>query len=291
MAGEVAVRETGLLGASVKYNPHLWGASELRAIFVVRQGELQRLQTALLATKPGSAPQHILITGQRGMGKSTLLQRLALAVREDETVRSQWIPLTFPEEQYTVGTLAEFWRDVLDALADALQREGAAAEELAALDRKIRSLGDIPIALREGSALETLTSWVREHKRGVLLLIDSTDQLFSALGAKTQAPKSKHARRASKAGSTALWRLRKSLSHETGIFWIGASYQALEASDLYHDTFHDFFELLELHPLSLAEMRTAMLALARVFGAGRGLDGEAAVFEITRTLDARPERL
>ena len=296
MAGEVAIREATLLGASVKYNPHLWGASELRAIFVVRQGELQRLQTALRASKPDSAPQHILITGQRGMGKSTLLQRLALAVRDDEALRSQWIPLTFPEEQYTVSTLAEFWRDVLDALADALQREGAAAEELAALDRKIRSLGDIPIALREEAALEALTSWVREHKRGVLLLIDSTDQLFSALGAsvhgaKTQAAKSRNARRATKAGSTALWRLRKSLSHETGIFWIGASYQALEASDLYHDTFHDFFELLELHPLSLAEMRTAMLALARVFGAGRGLDGEAAVAEITRTLDARPERL
>ena len=296
MAGEVAIREPALLGASVKYNPHLWGASELRAIFVVRQGELQRLQTALRASKPDSVPQHILITGQRGMGKSTLLQRLALAVREDETLRLQWIPLTFPEEQYTVSTLAEFWRDVLDALADALQREGATAEELAALDRKIRSLGDVSIALREDSALETLRSWVREHKRGVLLLIDSTDQLFSALGAsehgaKIQAARSKNARRATKAGGTALWRLRKSLSHETGIFWIGASYQALEASDLYHDTFHEFFELLELRPLSLAEMRTAMLALARVFGAGRGLDGEAAVAEITRTLDARPERL
>ena len=296
MVGETTVREPALLGASVKYNPHLWGASELREIFVVRQSELQRLQTALRTSRPDSVPQHILITGQRGMGKSTLLQRLALAVREDESLRPQWIPLTFPEEQYTVSTLAEFWRDVLDALADALQREGAAAEELVALDRKIKSLGDIPIDKREESALESLTSWVREHKRGVLLLIDSTDQLFSALGAdvhgaKTHTTKGKIARRATKAGSTALWRLRKSLSHETGIFWIGTSYQALEVIDLYHDTFHDFFELVELRPLSLAEMRTALLALARVFGAGRGFDGEAAVAEITRTLDARPERL
>ena len=304
MASEPIGRETAPLGASVKYNPHLWGADELREIFVVRQPELQRLQAVLRAAKPDTVPQHVLITGQRGMGKSTLLQRVALAVREDAALRSQWIPLTFPEEQYTVSTLAEFWLDVLDALADALQREGASAEELAVLDRKISTLGDTAVAKREEAALETLTLWVREHKRGVLLLIDSTDQLFASLGANAQGGKSRAGKNknvkntpkagsaaGSAAGSTALWRLRKSLSHETGIFWVGASYQALESSDLYHDTFHNFFELMELRPLSLDEMRAAMLALARAFGAGRGLGGDAAVAEMTRTLDARPERL
>lgn len=48
---------------------------------------------------------------------------------------------------------------------------------------------------------------------------------------------------------------------------------------------------MELRPLQVAEMRQAMLALARTFGAGRGLTGEAGEQEMARTLDARPERL
>ncbi len=296
MVSELTLSKATPLRASVKYNPHLWDTNELRAIFVVRQAELQRITQVLEAAAPDGVRQHILITGQRGMGKSTLLQRLALAVSENEALRRQWIALTFPEEQYTVSTLAEFWRNVLDALADALERDGADTEELTALDGKIKCLGNLPSDKREESSLGTLVSWVNEHKRGVLLLIDSTDQLFSALsasayGAKTKIAKKTSAGRTTKANDTPLWRLRKVLSHEEGIFWIGASYQALEASDLYNDAFNEFFELVELRPLSVVEMRTAMLALARVFGAGRGLSGEEAVAEMTRTLDARPERL
>jgi hypothetical protein len=67
-------------------------------------------------------------------------------------------------------------------------------------------------------------------------------------------------------GATPLWRLRKTLSHQPGIFWIGASYQALEAQHHYHDAFRDFFALYELRPLGVDQMRQALLALARVFG-------------------------
>jgi tetratricopeptide (TPR) repeat protein len=88
-----------------------------------------------------------------------------------------------------------------------------------------------------------------------------------------------------------LWRLRGTLSHDPGIFWLGASYQALETEHAYQDAFWDFFELVELRPLQVAEMRQAMLALARTFGAGRGLTGEDAEREMARNLDARPERL
>jgi len=92
-------------------------------------------------------------------------------------------------------------------------------------------------------------------------------------------------------GATPLWRLRGTLSHDPGIFWLGASYQSLETDHAYQDAFWDFFELVELRPLQVAEMRQAMLALARTFGAGRGLTGADAEREMARNLDARPERL
>ncbi|HNL15360.1 MAG TPA: ATP-binding protein, partial [Accumulibacter sp.] len=121
----------GGFAAISKYNPHLWSAEQLRAIFVARQNELADLTQALRATPPETVGQHVLLVGARGMGKSTLMQRLALAVEDDAGLAAAWLPLRFPEEQYTVATLSQFWANVLDSLADALQRQ---EQPTAALD-------------------------------------------------------------------------------------------------------------------------------------------------------------
>jgi Cdc6-like AAA superfamily ATPase len=167
------------LSATVKYNPHLWGPDELRSIFVVRTRELADLLERLRATPGGQVPQHLLVTGSRGMGKTTLLRRLALAVEEDPELAARWIAATFPEEQYTVGTLAELWRNCLDALTDAREREGAPPAELDRLDAEIRRIGELPVEEREAAALASLQDWVRSNSRRLLLLIDSTDLLLA----------------------------------------------------------------------------------------------------------------
>jgi len=292
------------LNATVKYNPHLWGPDELRSIFVVRTRELQGLLDRLRATPDARVPQHVLVTGSRGMGKTTLLRRLALAVEDDAELSKRWVPVTFPEEQYTVSTLAELWRNVLDALADTRERQGASTDELARLDSEIRRIGELPADAQESAALESLADWMRSNGRRLLLLIDSTDLLLSNLAGNAEpgAPKAAKGKKAGPGagaakvarvdgGATPLWRLRGTLSHDPGIFWLGASYQSLETDHAYQDAFWDFFELVELRPLQVAEMREAMLALARTFDAGRGLTGEDAEREMARNLDARPERL
>jgi hypothetical protein len=133
--------DRGPLQGIVKYNPHLWGDDELRSIFVVRNRELAALLDRLRQTPAGAVPQHALVVGQRGMGKTTLLRRLALGVRDDAELSRQWIALSFPEEQFTVSTLAELWSNVLDALTDALETEGAPLAELDRLDGEIRRIG------------------------------------------------------------------------------------------------------------------------------------------------------
>ncbi|OIO57350.1 MAG: hypothetical protein AUJ55_06785 [Proteobacteria bacterium CG1_02_64_396] len=272
------------LNAALKYNPHLWGDDELRAIFVARGRELQELTEALQDTPPTKVPQHRLVVGPRGMGKSTLLQRLALAVRDDPNLSAHWLPLIFPEEQYTVRGLDDLWRNTLDALADALEREGGAADELALFDAQIAALAPLESEQREELALAMLTDWIGSHRRGLLLLIDSSDLLLGNLAAGEKSGK--------KDGSaTVLWRLRNTLSHQPGLFWIGASYEHLELHAQYQHAFHDFFHPLELRSLNAEEMRAAILALARSFGAGRGWVGAEAEAEMRRTLDDKPERL
>ncbi len=276
---------SGSINAAIKYNPHLWEPDELRAIFVVRQTDLEDIVGAVRESSPQEVPQHLLICGHRGMGKSTLLRRVALAIEETPEIASHWLALNFPEEQYTVRTLTEFLLNVLDALADTLEQSGAPVGELTLLDAQISEISAMEPLKGETAALEFLDRWVKEHERGLVLLVDSSDMLLNSL---TQG----ESKSSGGSGSaSALWRLRKVLSHQPGLFWIGASYQALESQHQYQDAFHDFFALHELRPLDVAEMRNALIALARRFGVGRGLKGEAAEKEMARILDSRPERL
>ena len=271
---------------AAKYNPHLWGAEELKAIFVARQKELALLTTAIREAQPGYAPQHLLLIGQRGMGKTTLLQRIALQVEEDDTLNQDWLPLRFPEEQYTVSTLAELWGNVLGALADALETKNASTAQI---DQYLVTMETLSEEQQESETLAFINQWCEDNHKRLLLLIDSTDLLFGNLSAGAKRQRNKKSKRDN--ASQNLWRLRKALQHNHNLLWLGGSYQALEASDLYHDAFIDFFRLIKLKPLTLDEMAEAMKAMAYAFGAGRGLKQDDAVAEITEKLTARPERL
>lgn len=272
------------IAATAKYNPHLWSPDELRAIFVARQRELATILEVVRSAAPDVAPQHLLITGQRGMGKSTLLQRVALAVEDDPALHQTWLPLRFPEEQYTVSTPAELWSNVIGALGDALERH---EQPTAEVDAELAQLMNLPKEQREDSALTWIKQWCETHHQRLLLLIDSTDLLFANLaGGDANKRGTKQ-----DGGASALWRVRKALLHSPHLLWLGGSYQPLEANGLYSDAFLDFFQLIELRPLTLAEMQTAIQAMARVFGAGRGLLGDEAEAEVKRALTTRPERL
>ncbi len=266
--------------AAAKYNPHLWGPEELEAIFVVRQMELSLLSEAIKDTKRDHAPQHILLIGQRGMGKTTLLQRMALKVETDEKLRHDWVPLRFPEEQYTVSNLAELWGNVLGALADAIETQGLSTH---LIDQNLLRLETLPPEQREQQTLGLINQWCEQNNKRLLLLIDSTDLLFDNLSENKKSKKD--------GGSLSLWRLRNTLQSNPNLFWLGGSYNALEATDLYHDAFQDFFRLVELKPLKLDEMKQAMCALARTFGTGGGIMGEVAEQKIIKVLNDRPERL
>lgn len=254
----------GGFAAISKYNPHLWTPDQLRAIFVARQRELADLTQTLATLPAGEVGQHCLLVGARGMGKSTLMQRLALAVEDDAALNAAWLPLRFPEEQYTVNTLAQFWANVLDSLADALERRSLPTQ---AIDATAERLATLPIAEQAAATLQTLREISQAQGQRLLLLVDNTDLLLHNLGKQGQ------------------WALRQVLQSEPQLLWVGGSYQSLEANSQYHDAFLDFFRVLELRPLTLEEMQEALLALAQSFG------GDSARDHLARQLRQQPERL
>lgn len=258
------IAPSGGFAAISKYNPHLWSAEQLRAIFVARQFELAELTRTIKELPDQTVPQHMLLVGSRGMGKSTLMQRLALTISDEPDLAECWLALRFPEEQYTVNNLAQFWANVLDSLADSLERIGQPTAEL---DTEASLIAAMPIDLQADAYLHTIVQTSQRLKRRLLLLVDNTDMLLNNLGKQGQ------------------WALRTILQQESRLMWVGGSYQSLEANSQYHDAFLDFFRVLELRPLSLAEMQQALLALARTFG------GETAAELMQQQIQNQPERL
>lgn len=254
----------GGFAAISKYNPHLWSADQLRAIFVARQNELADLLHTLRTTQPDTVGQHVLLVGARGMGKSTLMQRLALAVEDDTALSAAWLPLRFPEEQYTVDTVGQFWANVLDSLADALERQG---QPTADLDADAQRIAALPAAKQTAACLAAINRCADARGQRLLLLVDNSDLLLHNIG------------------RDAHWALRETLQSNPRLLWVGGSYQSLEADSNYHDAFLDFFRVITLRPLRLDEMAQALLALAETFG------GPTARRAMEQQLAAHPERL
>ncbi len=103
------------------YNPDRLEDPAFLTGFVVRQDLAAKILARLGEIKPRGLAQHRLIVGQRGMGKTSLLRRIALGVRAEPALAAVLLPLRFREEQYNVHNLHVFWSNCLDALGDWLE--------------------------------------------------------------------------------------------------------------------------------------------------------------------------
>jgi type II secretory pathway predicted ATPase ExeA len=126
--------QTGLL-----YNPQLQSAEVVEKLFLVRRRQFELLLNKISQEKEDGIPQHHLIIGQWGMGKTMLLKRMEVELHKDK-YRQRFIPLLYREKQYNVKNLADFWLNSLDALADSLQSEKYQGEMLADIDKTIQEL-------------------------------------------------------------------------------------------------------------------------------------------------------
>ncbi len=239
------------------YNPRLWNANEVRAYYVARPALLDRIVADLKREDTYNRPQHRLIVGLRGMGKSTLLRRIAIAVEDDTQLNAVWLPLSFPEEQYNVASLSDFWLNCLDALSDLLESRGQAGESTK-LDAEVEQ-----IDRKDGEgALCALLRAANQMQRRLLLLVDNIDLVFERIRNED-------------------WKLREALQAHPEILIVGASAKVLEDTYNYKAAFYDFFKIDELRGLSEAEMRETIVNLARL--------GKAE--HIVERIDADPARL
>lgn len=239
------------------YNPDLVDRDGFVAQFVARVATLDRLVEDLREPKP----QHHLLVGQRGMGKSTLLRRLHIAVDDDAQLRGRWLPLSFPEEQWGVAHLSDFWVNCIDAASDALAARGEDAL-VRSLDAAVDALAEQAEPTRAKAALKLLQSVMKKAGVGLVLLVDNFDVVLDRLDDRER------------------WSLRKTLGQERMVL-VGASVAAPAAAIEHGQAFYDWFKLDELRGLSDAETMDVLRRLADARNAPR----------VKKVLDEDPGRV
>lgn len=227
------------------FNPHRLKAQDLEESFIARQELFQSILSDLASGKETSPPQHHLVIGQRGMGKTTLLLRLALELtREPQCQRL--LPLSFPEEQYIeVDRLSKFWLNALDAMADTLEQEGR-TESVSEIDHEVKRLSAIKAdetTYHEACREAFTNAWTRLGRRPVLF-IDNFNLLLSRLRNDD-------------------YSLRGYFSSPGAPVLVAASAVYPEEMADYGAAFYDGFKPHYLHPLTLDEVRDVLIRLAR----------------------------
>jgi Flp pilus assembly protein TadD/DNA-binding transcriptional regulator GbsR (MarR family) len=235
------------------YNTGRLDDTEIIAAFAARRGVFDRIVADLAAEKDESRAQHHLLVGQRGMGKTMLLARIAAEIRTSE-LGERFIPLVFAEEQYAVDRLSKFWLNCLDSLADAQERIGS-EEKAEAIDDIVQGLNarlhgaakdDGPLA---NDALEAFLEACNTLHRRPVLLVDNLQLVFERISEQQQ-----HA-------------LRETLMRPGCPVLVSATpTPPPDSPDQYGAAFYDHFKVHFLRPLEVEEMKALMLHLAEIVG-------------------------
>jgi len=233
------------------YNPQRQSSELTEKLFVVRQKQFELLLDKIIQERESSIPQHHIIIGQRGMGKTTMLKRLEVELHKQQ-YRQQFIPLLFPEEQYNVKNLAGFWLNCLDALADNLELEAKEKYQviITDIDKNIKELSKkTPEAVSENAYKYLMDICNNLNRRPVLLI----DNISFALNWSNY-----------KKNEQEQWALRKILSENGAPIIIGAGVTVTNEITNYNKPFYDLFQIQYLYKLSFEEFTELLYNLANL---------------------------
>ncbi len=228
--------------------------------FVARHPLLETLLRRLRSAEPDGGGQHYVLIGPRGMGKTSLLRRIAIAINREPDLAARFIPLSFREEQYNVLTLGDFWRNCGESLAEWAEATG----QIELAHRLDADLLTQVWADNETSA-EQFTIALKTLGRRAVLLVDNLDLILDALPGDGN------------------WILRRYFQMRQGPIMIGAATRPLKQAADQGAAFYEFFAPVYLEPLDERQTEACMRALAR----GRGDEGA----NVIAILDKQPERV
>jgi hypothetical protein len=208
------------------FNPPQKDPNLLKAEFVVRTAIFEQIFADIQEDTMQKAPQHYMILGQRGMGKTTMLLRLKYAVLDDEKLNNWLLPVLFNEEQYSMPDLASFFEHIAKLLAE----DHSAYESLLNEMRKYEFEEDY-----DQKAYEVLVEYLKQNQQKIIVFHDNFGKFLD------------------KIGKTSTHRLRNILMNSSEIRLVGASATLLEHTADYSKPFFDFFYQIRLKGMTSEE--------------------------------------
>jgi len=244
METKISLNQIGL------YNPKRQSAVVTEKLFSVRQKHFELLLNKILLEKENSIPQHYLIIGQRGMGKTSMLKILDVELHKEQ-YRQQFIPLLFSEEQYNVKDLSDFWLNSLYALANSLEYEKSSKEILTTIDKKIKEFREKFSEKFSEDIYKFLMNTCRDIHRRPVLLIDNIGLVFSRLNSNGKNKQEQFV-------------LRKILSENGAPIVISTGITVTDDVINYDMPFYDFFQIQYLKKLNFEDFSSLLNNLATV---------------------------
>ncbi|MFN0014190.1 MAG: AAA family ATPase [Saprospiraceae bacterium] len=223
------------------YNPQTQTKAQLIEGFVVRQHTFKTLFEAIKSAKMDVPEQHYLILGRRGMGKTTLLLRLAYEVENDPALNGWLIPLVFNEEEYGIRRLFNFWERIMQLLEQKHPDFRFEETEL----RRLSVRHDKDDDAYERALFDWLSGELERKGKKLVLFIDNFGDM------------------ARKLTDAEAHRLRKILQTSSDIRIFAASAVVLEAFYRYDHPFYEFFKQVQLQGLNEKETRDLLLSLSQ----------------------------
>ncbi len=222
------------------YNPANQTPAELIDNFVIRTKEFERINRAINETALGQSPQHFLIEGQRGTGKTSLLLRLQYAM-SDKKAPAYLLPIQLPEEQYSIFDLCRLWEHVAEYL-DEIPGFSNTSELL----DEHRNENDYP-----SICYELIDALLVKNRKRLVLLLDNFGEMLKRIGKTDQQ------------------RLRDILHMSKHIQIIAASAKTLEQTYKYESPFFEFFKNIRLTGLNRADSIALLEKLAEAYNSNR----------------------
>ncbi len=223
----------------ILYNPDQLTKAELINNFIVRLKEFDEIFRLIKTDKMKNPSQHIIVQGKRGMGKTMLLRRLYYAIKEDNKLSKNIIPIIFNEEEYGIRTLAKLWEHIADYLENADDTFIGIIDEMENIEDS---------ANYEEEAFEILGNNLKAKKKKLILFVDNFGDMVKKFKQKE------------------IQRFRELLLTSSEIRIIAGSAVVLEFSYNYSHPFYEFLKVFHLKGLTKDETLKLLLQLGELYG-------------------------
>lgn len=212
-----------------KYTPGQISDQELEKTFAARWHTLDFLVESLRRQTGAQTLSSFIVTGPRGSGKSTLLRMLRLRIRREAELSGAWLPVSFPEEQFDVASLRDFFAGALKILA---QNDVPAAKEW--LDKVEQETNN---EQSEELSVAGLRDISRHEGKRLILFVENLDRLLG------------EALRPRMKGT-----LRRLLMTDPFMILIGSAVHVFDSLRRYDEAFFNYFQPVPLERLTEDEV-------------------------------------